>query len=140
MRTKSSRISSLALGVVALAGLAVSGSGCIIDGSNGPCLPDLIVPFQIVQDAPPTDPPITCATAGAVEVQLDVNTQTFTLPCSANISGDTFVVPLASSGRYVLDMFLVDAGGFSISEAHPPEINVGCGDFQTPTVILPVRL
>ena len=140
MRTKSSTISRMALGAVALAGLALSGSGCIIGGSSGPCEPDLFVPFQIVQNAPPADPPITCATAGAVEIQLDVNSVTSTLPCSSNISGGEFVVPLAGSGRYVLDMFLVDAVGNSISEAHPPELTLGCGDFRTPLVILPVNL
>lgn len=140
MSTKSSTIRRMALGAVALAGLALTGSGCIIDGSSGPCLPDLFVPFQIVQNLPPADPPITCATAGAVEVQLDVNSQPFAMPCSASMSGGEFQVPLASSGRYLLDIFLVDAAGSSISEAHPQEFSVGCSDHQTPTVILPVNL
>ncbi len=140
MRTKRSTISGMALGAVALAGLAVSGSGCIIGTSSGPCEPDLFVPFEIVQNAPPTDPPITCATAGAVEVQLDVNGQTSFMDCLPSMSSGEFAVPLGGAGDYLLDLFLVDAGRVSISAAHPPMIRVSCSDFVTPTVILPVNL
>jgi hypothetical protein len=131
----------MALGAVALAGLAVSGSGCIIGGSSGPCEPDLFVPFRIVQNAPPTDPPITCATAGAAQIEMDVNsTPVPSIVCSPSLSEGEFAVPLLDAGDYVLDLFLVDGGGSSIAEAHPPVIRVGCGDFVTPTVILPVNL
>jgi hypothetical protein len=138
MRTKS-RIRSLAYGMVGLAALAISGTGCIIESSGGSCLPDLFVPWEVVQNVQ-GDPLITCAEAGATSVDLDVNGQTYTQACSANATGGQFVVPLADSGSYTLDAFLLAPNGGVISEAHPPTISVSCAGATTPVIVLPVNL
>jgi hypothetical protein len=142
MRTKS-RIRSLAFGLVGLAALATSGTGCVIEssGGGGPCLPDLVVPWSVVQNNPPIDTPITCGTAGADSVDLDVNGEFFmTQLCSPSQGAGNFVVPLANAGSFTLDVFLVAPNGAVLSEAHPPTVTVGCGGFTTPTVVLPVNL
>jgi hypothetical protein len=130
---------SWAFGLVGLAALATSGTGCIIESSGGRCLPDLYVPWQVVQNVP-GDPPITCATAGADLVELDVNGQTFSQACSAGQSGGEFMIPLADAGSYTLDGFLLAPDDRILSDVHPPTISVGCGGATTPTLIFPVNL
>jgi hypothetical protein len=138
--TTKSRIRSLAFGLVGLAALAMSGSGCVIESSGGgSCLPDLFVPWDVVQNVA-GDPLITCAQAGAARAELDVNGETFIQTCPANATGGEFQIPLASSGTYRLDAFLVASNGAVLSEAHPPDVTVGCGGLTTPVIVLPVNL
>jgi len=142
MSTKS-RIRSWAFGLVGLAALATSGAGCVIEssGGGGSCLPDLVVPWSVVQNNPPIDTPITCGTAGADSVDLDVNGQFFmTQACAPSQGSGSFLVPAASTGTFRLDVFLVAPGGAVLSEAHPPDVTVGCNGLTTPTVVLPVNL
>jgi hypothetical protein len=109
-------------------------------GTGGPsCLPDLIVPWAVVQNAAGI-PRVTCTQAGASSVELAVNGQTFRQPCSPSTSGGTFFVTLADQGTNVLAAFLVAANATVLSEAHPPAIVVDCDGLTTPTVILPVNL
>ncbi len=116
-----------------------TGLGGAAGTGGGTCLPDLVVPWSVVQNVL-GDPLITCAQAGADHTELDVNGVTFAQSCPANANGGEFVIPLADRGTYTLDAFLVTPNGSALSEAHPPTISVGCDGLRTPTIILPVNL
>jgi hypothetical protein len=127
-----------ALLLAAVAGLAVSASGCVIDGGGAnQCQPFLTVPWAIVDNA--TNAPITCSTAGATSVEIDVNGIPYTQSCLPNETADQIDILLGGSGQYTVDAFLL-SGNTTLSEAHPPSFGVGCVDTQTPTVTFPVIL
>ena len=91
--------------------------------------------------AGPCTVPITCATAGAAGLDLDVNGVLADSPvCPASPSTGFLQSGLGGAGDYTIDVFLVDSTGGILSEAHPPSFSVSCADTQTPTVELPVNL
>jgi hypothetical protein len=124
-----------ALLLAAVAGLAVSASGCVIDDGSNHCAPFLTVPWSIVDNT--TNAPITCSMAGATSVEIDVNGQAYTQNCTPNQTGGQIDILLSGSGGYTVDAFLLN-GSTTLSEAHPPSFGVGCVDTQTPTVVFPV--
>src|SRR5262245_24646380 len=110
MRTKSRLTSEIAkrvgkLAPLALAiGLAVSASGCIIESSSGgSCLPDLLVPWSVVQETAGGDVLITCAQAGATSVEVDVNGNTFSQTCPPTATSGQLSIRLGGAGTYTLD-------------------------------------
>ncbi len=123
--------------LAAVAGLAVAASGCVIDNGTNHCQPFLTVPWSIVDNS--TNAPISCSTAGATSVEIDVNGVPYTQSCIQNETGDQIDILLDGSGQYTVDAFLLN-GNTTLSEAHPPSFGVGCVDTQTPTVVFPVIL
>jgi hypothetical protein len=122
-------------------GGTTGGAGTTGAGGSSGCsiMPALTVPWQIVNNA--NEQPITCATAAAIGLDLEVNGILVDTPvCPASASSGQMQALLGGPGSYTLDVFLVDAVGGVVSEAHPPSFNVACVDTQTPTVILPVNL
>jgi hypothetical protein len=98
----------------AFAGLAVSASGCIIDGSSSPpptCLPDLTVRWQI-RSTTAGNPFRTCAQAGGADlVTAWINgpsfpLQAFDAPCPANSSAGSFLVELPFTATYEVSLEL----------------------------------
>jgi hypothetical protein len=124
-----------ALLLAAVAGLAVSASGCLMNDGVNHCQPFLTVPWAIVDNT--TNAPLTCAQAGATSVEIDVNGVPYTQTCLPNETQDQIDILLNGSGQYTVDAFLLN-GNTSLSEAHPPSFGVGCVDTQTPTVTFPV--
>jgi hypothetical protein len=129
-----------ALLLAAVAGLAISASGCVIDDGVNHCQPFLTVPWQIVVvDSNGNDVPTTCSAAGATSVEIDVNGIPYTQTCPPAATGGSIDILLGGSGSYTVDAFLLE-GNTTRSEAHPPSFGVGCIDTQTPTVVFPVNL
>ena len=109
--------------------LAASSVGCVIDGSDsGPppptCSPLLVVPWAIFNNAScpppgvsgPCTQPITCATAGAAGLDLDVNGTLADSPiCPASSSTGFLQSLLGGAGTYEIDVYLVDATGGILS-------------------------
>jgi len=100
----------------AVAGLAVSASGCIIDGSsNNGCSPDLTVSWRIVSNL--DNQVITCAEAGGadtVTAMIDGNglaLTPFDAVCPGNQSQGSFIVPLDLTGTYNVSLELHSGGG-----------------------------
>ena len=133
-------IRSLAL-LAVLGGAGVATQGCVIESSTPViCEPLMTVPWQIVRNVQ-GDPPITCATAGANIVGLDVNGQPQQdQVCAPGASSCSFLVFLDGTGAYTLDGFLV-SGDTIISEVNPDTFSVNsCADFTTPLMVFPVNL
>lgn len=109
--------------LAAVAGLALTASGCIIDGSsnNTGCSPDLTVSWRIVSNLDGLV--ITCAEAGnadTVTAWFDgavygTTLTPFDVACPANASSGTFVVPLPASGTYNVSLELT-SGATLLSE------------------------
>ena len=129
----------------ALAGLALSGSGCIIDGSdNNPpptCLPDLTVFWQI-QSTRAGNPLLTCAQAGGADkltAWIDgsgLPLTAFDAPCPANSAAGSFVVELDFTGTFTVTLDLV-AGGTVLSSTNELIQGVDCsGNSATPVAPL----
>ena len=142
---RTSRSSRFPLLLAAALGLALSSAGCVIDGDGdggGGCFanPILFVPWRVVNNA--NDRPITCATAGATSIEMDVlgrQSNTFSDVCLPTESGGIFQVTLPEPGTYSVDLFLFGAPAEPISSFRGPTFDV-CGDFTTPDIVLPVVL
>src|SRR3954454_7103671 len=106
--------------LAAVFGLAMSASGCIIDGSNGPvddvCLPDLTIRWRIVSMI--DNQILTCDEAGyadTVTAEIDGGSygsmiHSFSAPCPANATSGSFKVELPASGSYGVSLDLTAAG------------------------------
>lgn len=109
--------------LAAVAGLALSTSGCIIDGSsnNNGCSPDLTVSWRILGAS--DGAPLTCAQAGNADTvtawfdgaAYGATLTPFDVPCPANASAGTFVVPLPATGTYGVSLELT-SGATLLSE------------------------
>jgi hypothetical protein len=128
----------------AVAGLAVSASGCIIDGSsNNGCSPDLTVSWRIVSDL--DGQVITCAEANnADSVTAWIRSpsfpeQAFDAPCPANQSQGSFLVQLPNTDSYIVSLDL-NAGPTVISSTTELVQGVDCsGISATPRADLHVN-
>jgi hypothetical protein len=132
-----------------LAGLVVSGSGCIVDEDgpgSGICTPDLYVNWEVtavVNRVP--DTPITCDSAGATLVSGIVGGFSDSVPCPAGVSQSyPLHFRLPRTGYYYPDIRLEDAAGNVLSElgaaGSGPSIFVDCsGNTQTPVISLSVN-
>ena len=103
----------------AVAALALSGSGCIIDSSNPPpstCIPDLTVFWQIRSNLSAGGPLLTCAQAGnadTVTAWIDgsgLALTAFDAPCPANASSGSFVAELDFTGTFNVTLELSSLG------------------------------
>jgi hypothetical protein len=133
---KSVRAAVLLAGV---AGLALSASGCIIDGSsdNPPvCSPDLTVLWQIHSDIDGL--PLTCAQATADTITalidgggLGTTLVPFDVACPANAQAGSFIVDtLPTSGSYNISLEL-SGGGALLSETPVLVQFVDCSGLTT---------
>jgi hypothetical protein len=104
--------------LAAFAGLALSASGCIIDGSNNNtgCTPDLTISWRLLSTI--DGAVLTCAEAGnadTVTAWIDGGgigsvEQAFDTPCPAGASSGSFVVLLPSTGSYGVSLELTRVG------------------------------
>jgi len=104
--------------LAAFAGLALSASGCIIDGSsnnNTGCTPDLTISWRIMSNIDGL--PLTCAEAGnadTVTAWIDggglATLTAFDTPCPAGASSGSFVALLPSTGSYGVSLELTRVG------------------------------
>jgi hypothetical protein len=117
---------------VAVAGLAVSASGCIIDGgSNDSCSPDLTIPWRIVSNL--DNQVITCAEAGNADTvtawidggALGSALTAFPVTCPATQSQGALVALLPSTGSYNVSLELT-SGGTLLSETPVLVMGVDC--------------
>jgi hypothetical protein len=132
----------------AVAGLAVSASGCIIDGSsNNGCSPDLTVSWRIISDL--DGQVITCGEAGGADtVTAWIDSASYALTpwdssCPANQAQGSFVVPLPHTDTYDVTLELHTGGpnGTLLSETPILVQPVDCsGLSQTPRADLHVNL
>lgn len=118
--------------LAAMVGLALAGSGCIIDGgSSAPvCTPDLTISWQILSST--TGAPLTCAQAGnadTLNAQIDggglSGLTDFPSPCPPNASAGSFVALLPTDGVYGVSLQL-KAGSQVLSETTVLEQPVDC--------------
>jgi hypothetical protein len=126
--------------LTATALLALAGSGCIIDtgpdnggynGGGGGCYPNLIIDYEI-QDA--AGAPVTCAAAGGVTVQANVDGYLFTTPCLADASAGSLTVPLQGVGTYYVSINVFDGHSTALSSPQTSAFNITtCGDTETQT-------
>jgi len=102
--------------LAAMVGLALTGSGCIIDGgSSAPvCQPDLTISWRILSAT--TGGLLTCAQAGnadTLNAQIDggglSGLTDFPAPCPANASSGSFVALLPTDGYYNVSLQLKSA-------------------------------
>jgi hypothetical protein len=123
----------------ATAGLALAGSGCIIEtgpdnggyGGGGACYPNLIIDYEIQNAA---GAPVTCAAAGGVTVQANVDGYLFTTPCPADASAGSLTVPLQGLGTYYVSINVFDSHGTALSSPQTSAFNITtCGDTETQT-------
>ena len=138
--------------LAAVAGLALSSSGCIIDASSGSscgptpngCYPDLTVFWDIKSNIQAGNPLITCQQAGGADtISALVDGGCFgstIIPfdnvCPAAASGGSFVVPLPNQGTYGVSLELRSGGvnGTLLSSTPVAQFGVDCsGASVTPT-------
>ncbi len=119
--------------------LAVAGSGCIVEtgpdnggyNGGGSCYPNLIVDYEI-QDA--AGGPVTCAAAGVLTVQANVDGYLFTSPCPADASAGSITVPLQGLGTYDVSVNLFDSHAAALASPQTSAFNITtCGDTETQT-------
>jgi hypothetical protein len=121
--------------------LALAGSGCVIDagpdgGGYGGCYPNLILDYSL-QDA--TGAPVTCAAAGAVSVQANVDGVVFPVACPADASAGSILVPLQGPGLYNATVNVFNRTGGPLATAQSSTFNITtCGDTeaQSPAVLV----
>jgi hypothetical protein len=110
--------------LAAFAGLALSASGCIIDGSsnnNTGCTPDLTISWRILSNI--DGALLTCAEAGNADTVtawidgagLGTALTAFDAPCLAGASSGSFVALLPSTGNYNVSLELT-SGATLLSE------------------------
>lgn len=138
--------------LAAMAGLALSASGCIIDASSNPscgptpvgCYPDLTIFWEIRSQPMQGNPLITCDAAGganAVVALIDGGCLGSALvefdgACPAGTASGSFVAPLPNAGTYNVSLELHSGGpnGPKLSETPILVQPVDCsGNTATPT-------
>jgi hypothetical protein len=137
MNTKSFR--TLALGpllLAALAGVALTLSGCVVDtGPNGGygygCQSDLFVDWQIQN---PAGGAVTCAAAGAATVVINIDGAPYPQTCVPNKSfGSQDIILQQNYASYNVTVNLEDAGGNALAVPQTTSIDVTvCDSYQTP--------
>jgi hypothetical protein len=138
--------------LAAMAGLALSASGCIIDASSNPscgptpsgCYPDLTINWEVRSQPTVGNPLITCDAAGganAVVALIDGGCLGSALVefdglCPAGTASGSFVAPLPNAGTYNVSVELHSGGpnGPKLSETPILVQPVDCGgQTATPT-------
>lgn len=124
--------------LAAVAGLALSASGCIIDGSTGPdiCLPDLTIRWQIVSMI--DGQILTCAEAGGADTitaEIDGGAygsalQYFPTACPSSATSGSFKVELPTADSYNVSLNLT-AGADSRSTTNVLFQPVDCSGLTT---------
>jgi hypothetical protein len=150
---KPTRLRSLRAPVLlaaAMVGLAVSASGCVIDGSSGNtcgnpagCYPDLTIFWQIRSDITAGKPLITCDAAGGADTVvalidngcLGTQLTEFDGPCPVGAVSGSFVAQLPAPSTYDVSLELHSGGptGPKLSETSILVQPVGCSGAATPT-------
>jgi len=130
---------SVGIPVLLLTGLAMSASGCIIDGSSSPpptCTPDLYVNVRIVDNA--TNAQLTCDQVPATTVRVNVSGVVTDFACPTGVSQQQIPFYLDVTGTYTVMVQLLD-GGTVLSSTGTNSIDVDCsGQTQTPLIDLVV--
>ena len=139
------RSSSAPLLFAAFAGLALTGSGCIIESSNSPpssCLPDLTISWEIRSNLAAGNPLLTCAQAGnanRLTAWIDgsgLPLTAFDTGCPANASSGSFVAELDFTGTFTVTLELWSPDT-KLSETNELIQTVGCsGASATPVAPL----
>jgi hypothetical protein len=126
--------------LVALAGVAFSVSGCIIDGSTSPpptCTPDLYVNWRIVESG--SNAVLTCDVVPATTLRVNVSGQSTDFPCPAGVSQGQIPYYLDVTDTYTVALTLLD-GSTVLSRMDPAPIFVDCsGLTQTPLIDMVVN-
>jgi hypothetical protein len=138
--------------LAAVAGLALSSAGCIIDGSSsGPscaptpvgCIPNLTVFWDIKSNLQTGNPPLTCQQAGGADTISALvdggcfgsTIVPFDNVCASAASNGSFVVALPNSGTYGVSLELRSGGvnGTLLSSTDVAQFGVDCtGQSVTP--------
>jgi hypothetical protein len=137
MNTKSFR--TLALGPLlfaAVAGIALTLSGCVIDTSPNDgygygCQSDLFVDWQIQN---PAGGAVTCAAAGAATVVINIDGVNYPQTCAPNKSfGSQDIILQQNYASYNVTVNLEDASGNALAVPQTTAIDVTyCGSYLTP--------
>src|SRR5262252_828991 len=130
----------------AMVGLALTGSGCVIDGSSSAavCQPDLTISWRILGAT--SGGPLTCAQAGnadTLNAQIDggglSGLTDFPAPCPPNATDGSFVALLPTDGYYNVSL-QVKSGATVLSETTVLQQFVDCsGQAATPRAELSVH-
>jgi hypothetical protein len=125
--------------LIAAAGLAISASGCIIDGSSS-CSPDLFVNWDIRANA--TNASLTCDQVPADTVSVSVSGASINpfvqnIACPVGVSAGTIPIALPVTDTYFVQVTLL-SGGNVLSQTSNNAIFVDCGGTDTPIVDLVV--
>ena len=121
----------------AVAGIALSASGCLIESSSPPpCSPDLFVNWRIIESG--SNAVLTCDEVPATTVRVNVSGQTTDFACPAGVSGGQIPYYLDVTGTYTVMVTLLD-GGTVLSQTPNNAIDVDCsGLTSTPLIDLVV--
>jgi hypothetical protein len=142
-----------------MAGLAVSASGCVIDGSSstpscGPtpvnCFPDLTIYWALRSNITAGKPPIACDAAGGADTVvalidggcLGSTLAEFDGACPAGVTAGSLTAQLDNPGTYNVSLELHSGGptGPLISQTGVVPFGVDCsGNSATPTAPLDVN-
>jgi hypothetical protein len=125
------RLRPFVLGPVLLAaavGLALTSSGCVVDGSD--CQSDLFVDWQIQNS---TGGPVTCDAAGAATVLITIDGAPYPQMCVPGYSYGSQYIPLQSNhASYNVTVNLYDANGNALVPQQTSTVSVaGCGSYET---------
>src|SRR5262252_3365980 len=120
--TRRNRSLHVPLLVAAMAGLALSASGCVIDASTGTacgptpagCYPDLSIYWEVRSNLTAGNPPIACDAAGGADTVvalidggcLGSSLVEFDGACPAGTSSGYFVAALPNQGTYNVSLEL----------------------------------
>jgi len=127
--------------LAAMAGLAVSASGCVIDSSTSPpaCSPDLFINWRIVENV--SNAILTCDQVPASTIEVNVSGSVTDFACPGGASqGQIPITNLSVTGTYTVMVTLLDSGGNVLSSTGNNPIAVDCsGQTQTPLIDLVVN-
>jgi len=120
----------------AVAGLALSASGCIIDSSSSSCSPDLYVNWRIVESG--TNAVLTCDQVPADTIEVNVSGVVKDVACPTGVSQGSIPFFLPVTDTYYVQVTLL-GGGNVLSQTGNNPIFVDCsGNTDTPLIDLVV--
>jgi hypothetical protein len=126
--------------LVALAGVAFSVSGCIIDGSTSPpptCTPDLYVNWRIVESG--TGAILNCEDVPATTIRVTISGQTTDFACPVGHSTGSIPFFLDVTGTYTVGVQLFNGSSLLSGTSGADSIFVDCsGLTSTPLIDLEV--
>jgi hypothetical protein len=120
--------------IAAAAWLAISASGCIIDGSSS-CSPDLFVNWEIVENG--SNAILTCDQVPADTIRVNVSGAVQNVACPVGISTGSIPFALPVTDTYYVQVTLL-GGGNVLSQTGNNPIFGDCNGTDTPLIPLVV--